>query len=168
MKIYKSLIGITFAAMAISASAHTGLGSSIPANDAMLMESPDAVELNFTADVNLIQFEVLKKMDGSAVEVEFTPSATASSYFSLPVPKLAMGHYQVNWGLLGGDGHKIEGSFEFMVHDSNAMPMAQMGHGQMMDHSAMPMGDGQMIDHSMMSESPTEDSGTEESAGHDH
>jgi copper resistance protein C len=186
MKIFKTLIGITLLAIAAGAFAHTGLESSNPAADAMLMESPRAVELNFTEEVNLTKFEVVNKMGGAAVEVEFTPSLTANSHFSLPVPEMAMGHYQVNWVLLGKDGHKVEGNFDFMVHSGGTMPMTQMGQGQMMDHSTMPMGEGQMeqgqmmngattpmgsgqmMNHSMMSESPAEAVGSEGSSEHDH
>ena len=127
MKFYKTLTTLAFLFLAASSFAHTGLDSSIPTDGAMLMESPKTVELDFTADVNLIKFEIVKKMDGTAVEVDFRPSATANSYFSVPVPELAMGHYQVNWSLLGGDGHQIEGSFNFMVH-GEGMPM--------MDHNS--------------------------------
>lgn len=136
MKFYKTLTTLAFLFLAASSFAHTGLDSSIPTDGAMLMESPKTVELDFTADVNLIKFEIVKKMDGTAVEVDFTPSATANSYFSVPMPELAMGHYQVNWSLLGGDGHQIEGSFDFMVH-GEGMPM--------MDHKDVSM---PMMDHS--------------------
>ena len=119
--------------------AHTGLESSIPIDNAMLMESPKVIELNFNEDVHLTKFEVTSKMSGNLVEVDFTPSVTASSNFSLPVPALAVGSYQVIWALLGGDGHQIEGFFGFMVHSEGSMPMMKHGQGDMpmMDHSGM-------------------------------
>ena len=150
-----SLIIILFTTFILTANvyAHTGLESSVPIDNAMLMESPKAIELNFTEEVHLTKFEVTSKMSGNPVEVDFTPSVTASSNFSLPVPALPMGSYQVNWALLGGDGHQIEGFFGFMVHGEGSMPM--MNHGQ---------GDMPMMDHSgMATESETESSKDHES-----
>lgn len=136
MKQLKYLVAAILLTTTTIAAGHTGLDSSIPADGAMLMESPKTVELDFTADVNLTKFEVVNKMSGAAVEVEFTPSATASSYFSVPVAELAKGHYQVNWALLGGDGHQMTGSFDFMVHgadmsmmDGSATSMPMRTHG---------------------------------------
>jgi len=111
--------------------AHTDLSSSSPANNAMLMESPDSVELTFSAKVNLTKLEVVNQMSGDAVELSFTPSVTPNSEFSIAMPELSMGNYLVNWALLGSDGHQMTGSFGFMVHGSN---MSMMEHGD----SAMP------------------------------
>jgi methionine-rich copper-binding protein CopC len=125
-----SLIFTLFITLILGANsyAHTGLKSSVPNNNAMLVGSPEVIKLKFMAKVNLVKFEVVSKISGYRVEVNFIPSVTASATFSVAVPELAIGDYQVNWGLLGGDGHQITGSFEFMVQGAG-LPMRD--HGEM-------------------------------------
>jgi methionine-rich copper-binding protein CopC len=106
---------ITFI-FAMNTYAHTGLKSSVPTNNAMLMESFDAIELHFSGAVNLIKLELVNKADGEMIDLEFSPVATAATDFSQPLPALKIGNYQVNWTAMGSDGHKMQGNFSFMMH----------------------------------------------------
>lgn len=47
--------------LSIQAYAHTSLASSMPKDNAMLMESPDNLALNFADDVRLVDLKVKSK-----------------------------------------------------------------------------------------------------------
>lgn len=136
-KITLSFILFTAFILTANSYAHTGLESSVPNDNAMLMQSLEDIELHFGSAVNLIKLELINKADGQSVDISFTPTTTAAAHFSHPMPALKIGTYQVNWTAMGSDGHKMEGNFSFMMHvdgKSDAMPHSNMG--QM--HDAVP------------------------------
>jgi len=117
----KKYIAIIFTAiMSTSVFAHTGLTSSIPANNAMLMKSPEKVEVVFKDEVRLVSLSVLNAKDES-VEIDFAPSMKASETFSYDLPMLKPSNYTVSWTIMGEDGHKMKGDFSFMVHAMDKM-----------------------------------------------
>jgi hypothetical protein len=117
----KKYIAIIFTAiMSTSVFAHTGLTSSMPANNAMLMKSPEKVEVVFKDKVRLISLSVLNAKDES-VEINFAPSMKASETFSYDLPMLMPSNYTVYWTIMGEDGHKMKGDFSFMVHAMDKM-----------------------------------------------
>lgn len=117
----KKYIAIIFTAiMSTSVFAHTGLTSSIPANNAMLMKSPEKVEVVFKDEVRLVSLSVLNAKVES-VEIDFAPSMKASETFSYDLPMLMPSNYTVSWTIMGEDGHKMKGDFSFMVHAMDKM-----------------------------------------------
>ena len=112
----------------------TGLESSVPSNNTMLMESLEEIELHFASEVNLIKLELVDRANGESVSLGFKPTTAAATDFSQPLPALKIGTYQVNWAAMGADGHKMEGDFSFMMHvesDAGAMmhPDSDQMHG---------------------------------------
>lgn len=124
--------------LSIQAYAHTSLASSMPKDNAMLMESPDNLALNFADDVRLVDLKV-KSKKGELVDVGFEPSMDATKNYSFSLPLLAVDTYVVSWTIMGDDGHKMKGQLSFMVHVSKKMK--GMKHKDMkntsMDHSGM-------------------------------
>ncbi|MFT4788474.1 MAG: methionine-rich copper-binding protein CopC [Paraglaciecola sp.] len=117
----KKYIAIIFTAiMSTSVFAHTGLTSSIPANNAMLMKSPEKVKVVFKDEVRLVSLSVLNAKVES-VEIDFAPSMKASETFSYDLPMLMPSNYTVSWTIMGEDGHKMKGDFSFMVHAMDKM-----------------------------------------------
>ena len=60
----KSIVIALFAlslSLSTQVSAHTSLASSMPKDNAMLMESPDKLVLNFADDVRLVDLKVNSK-----------------------------------------------------------------------------------------------------------
>lgn len=106
-------------ALSFSASAHISLKQSTPQNSAMLMQSPEQLTLTFSGEVQLAKV-LLSDAANKQVDFNFKPSAKANSNFSWPLPKLEQGNYTVKWIALGGDGHKMSGNFDFMLHASDA------------------------------------------------
>ena len=134
---------LTALIVAINTQAHTGLESSVPHNNAMMMESLESIELNFASEVNLIKLEMVDKANGQSIPLGFTPSTAAATDFSQPLPALKIGTYQINWTAMGADGHKMEGDFSFMMHveskgSTPAMEHSNMGHSMSAepDHSS--------------------------------
>ena len=94
--------------LSIQAYAHTSLASSMPKDNAMLMESPDNLDLNFADDVRLVDLKV-KSKKGELVDVGFEPSMDANKNYSFSLPLLAVDTYVVSWTIMGDDGHKMKG-----------------------------------------------------------
>jgi len=98
--------------------AHTGLTRSVPADGASVAQSPARLELAFSGEVRLVNL-VVTDSDGAKVEIENARSMTPSKQFVIPVPALAPGRYKVDWMVMGGDSHKMTGSFSFLVAQEN-------------------------------------------------
>jgi copper resistance protein C len=115
MKIVIIIFAVLGLTMATGALGHAGLSESVPAKNAMLMQSPEALSLTFTGEVTLAKVK-LSLGDDQAVDFGFAPSADSAKEFSWALPTLKMGNYTVTWNALGHDGHKMSGKFQFMVH----------------------------------------------------
>lgn len=118
---------LTLLGAAATSQAHTGLARISPANNAMLMSLPDAIDLEFNGKVNLIKLELINRMSKESVDIDFKATAKADSSFRVELPVLEVGTYLINWSVLGGDGHQISGSAGFMLHSDgvNVMDMSQ-------------------------------------------
>ncbi|MFQ3208333.1 MAG: methionine-rich copper-binding protein CopC [Glaciecola sp.] len=128
----KKCIAIIFIVLtSMSALAHIGLKSSAPADDAMLMKSPEEVEVRFEDEVRLVSLSVVNSKD-EPVEINFAPSMEASKTFTYDLPMLTPSTYNVSWTIMGEDGHKMKGDFSFMVHATEKMKGMK---GEKMDHS---------------------------------
>ena len=114
MKILTTLITAGLLLTSAAGFAHTGIKSTLPANNAILKQAPKALLLNFKAPVRLMKVTLLDT-NQEAVNIGFKPTAKADKSFSVALPTLSLGKYQTNWIILGKDGHKIKGNFVFTV-----------------------------------------------------
>lgn len=119
---------LLFVLLPFQSLAHTQLQESMPSDGAMLMEPPSALQLTFSAPVNLLDLKLVETGSKRTLALDFTPTTQSASTFSYSLPSLAVGNYQVSWSILGGDGHQMEGNFSFMVHGAD-MPMSNQGDG---------------------------------------
>jgi methionine-rich copper-binding protein CopC len=113
MKKYIAIICAVMTSMSVFA--HTGLTSSVPADNAILMKSPEMIEVTFEDDVRLVSLLVVNSKE-EAIEIDFALIMEASKTFSYDLPMLAANTYKVSWTIMGEDGHKMKGDFSFMVH----------------------------------------------------
>jgi len=97
-----------------TAQAHTALKESSPADGALIKASPEQLQLVFTAAVSLVRFE-LSDQEGHKVDLAFKPDPEARMEFQLPIPALLAGHYQVEWAVVGADGHTVSDKFAFVI-----------------------------------------------------
>lgn len=84
-----------------------------PADDAVLDAAPRALSLTFEHPVMLSQVQ-LHGPGHTAIPVAFTATPTATAAYSIPLPVLSAGAYEVHWSGTG-DGHAMEGTLHFTV-----------------------------------------------------
>ncbi|PKG58053.1 copper resistance CopC family protein, partial [Shewanella sp. GutDb-MelDb] len=115
MKLVNTILLATSLIISSSVWAHVGLSSSIPAKGAMLNETPSALELSFSGTVRLIKL-TLKDSKNNDFKLSIPTSEQSQDQYSLALPTLAESTYTVSWMIMGKDGHKMKGEFEFMIH----------------------------------------------------
>jgi len=91
------------------------LQSSSPKHNAMLMHSPNELDLQFSQSVRLVKVS-LKSIDGEIIQFGFEPSGNAKTNYQWKLPKLKPATYHVMWTILGEDGHAMKSKIGFMVH----------------------------------------------------
>ena len=131
MKFFNTVAAFLSLTLAFSASAHISLTQSAPANEAMLMQSPEQLSLTFSGEVRLAKV-TLSDSKGQPVDFNFKPSAKPNDQFSWSLPNLKAGNYTAKWIVLGGDGHKMTGTLNFMVggHSAHANMEQSTSHSQ--------------------------------------
>ena len=109
------LVGSTIASLLFAghALAHAMLESSSPANHAVLNAAPKTINLEFGHPTKLTKLKLLSSGQETPLTVDL--SAPASTTFSLPLPALKPGTYQVKWSTLSADGHAMTGSLSFTL-----------------------------------------------------
>ena len=133
MKTLLSTLLLTTVLMSTSISAHTSMNASIPKNNAMLMSSPPQLSVSVTETVRLAKLS-LNGQNSEPVSFGFKPTMEPSTSFDYELPVLSPGNYTAQWMLLGEDGHKMEGSFTFMVHGEMSMQKDKKSHSQHKNH----------------------------------
>ena len=99
---------------AFSSWAHAKLQSSTPADHAQLTEAPKSLMLQFDEPAKLAR--LLLTMADKEIPVAVDKSAKASQTFSITLPGLAPGKYQVQWtAVAADDGHVTKGAFDFTI-----------------------------------------------------
>ena len=133
MNIIRSRLLLPLLLLGSTAFAHTELAESVPVDGAVLTEAPPALELTFSADVQLLKLDITSA-EGVALDLDFTPSATAARTFSIPLPALEPAPYAATWTIVGADGHRVEGELSFLL-DATAHEPAD-AEGEQPDASA--------------------------------
>lgn len=95
--------------------AHSKLETSTPAADAKLTESVQEVSLSFNENIdeNLSTLKI-KNAQGESVEVAEVKINQNTMLGTLGAP-LPSGSYTVEWKIVGGDGHPVDGTYAFEV-----------------------------------------------------
>ena len=113
----KKMIVFTFIfvlAFVNSALAHTGLETSSPQDGEVIKEELREISLTFETKIEQGSTFELKNSNGNSIvvdEIVLNENKMVGN-FSNP---LENGEYQVNWNIIGADGHPIEGEFSFSV-----------------------------------------------------
>lgn len=105
-------------AAAAPAAAHAELATSDPVAGAQLDEPPDALTLDFTENVHLIEGG-LRLLDGGGAIVTIGTAREDARSVVIPVPEpLAEDGYVLTWRVLSADSHPLSGSVPFTVGDA--------------------------------------------------
>ena len=97
--------------------AHAVVVDSVPANGALLRESPKQVELRFNVRVEQALARASLR-DATRDPVTLTPlrsSAARSERLVIPLPSLGAGSYELRYHVLAVDGHATQGVLRFRV-----------------------------------------------------
>jgi methionine-rich copper-binding protein CopC len=108
------IILLAWLVVAIPASAHAHLQSSIPSDQARLSAAPAALTLDFSESARLTVLSLTRS--GHLIPVTLNHDAKASSRIVVPLPALKPGTYEVQWRVIAeDDGHVTHGSFRFTI-----------------------------------------------------
>jgi methionine-rich copper-binding protein CopC len=136
MKMVNRLTAILSSLVLLHAStlqAHTELSSIVPADGAVINQPLSALELSFTTDVRLLRLALMHAGQHS-VDIGFKPTADTKRQFSVPFTNLQEGPYELQWTIIGADGHTMEGSSDFTL--TSSATSAQGEDKPDLDHSA--------------------------------
>lgn len=111
-----------------AANAHAGLVSSTPKSGAHLKVLPTQVKLQFEEDLLSLgeaPTNVLVIRDPDGVQIDKADSSISGRFLTVRLnPSSKVGIFTANWRVVSGDGHPVEGSFQFSVTSSpTATPM---------------------------------------------
>jgi methionine-rich copper-binding protein CopC len=95
------------------AMAHAMLEKTVPTNNSTIATAPKFIDLKFGHPTILTKLKVLRGEE--EIPVKFVSGTATNKNFSVPVPELKPGAYQVKWASLSGDGHAMSGSFKFTI-----------------------------------------------------
>lgn len=104
-----------------NAFAHTHLESSIPHDGEVIQEELKQITLTFGTKIEQGSEFTLQTTDGTSIPVENITVADNQLVGDIANP-LENGDYQVNWSIIGADGHVMEGDFSFTVDAPVAEP----------------------------------------------
>jgi methionine-rich copper-binding protein CopC len=95
--------------------AHTGLESSTPQNGDIVTENLEQITLTFKTKIEQGSTFELNNFLGETITVENMTIAENQLTGHLSKP-LENGEYNVNWNIIGADGHQIDGKIPFTVN----------------------------------------------------
>ena len=114
MKTRALLSGLTALLLAASAAAHTHLVRSIPADGSVATAAPLQLQLTFSEAATLTALSLSK--DGESAPIRLAPiTREPAASFSIDLPALGAGSYQVNWRAMSDDHHLASGTIRFTV-----------------------------------------------------
>ena len=99
---------------ATSATAHSPLESTTPANEAIITEVPSEVLFNFKGEIRMTRV-TMTHADDPSVNLDLTGHTGFISDYTVPLQGVGNGPYLIDWRGLGTDGHALNGSFNFTV-----------------------------------------------------
>lgn len=142
--------------------AHSKLETSTPAADAKLTESVQEVSLSFNENIdeNLSTLKI-KNAQGESVEVAEVKINQNTMLGTLAAP-LPSDSYTVEWKIVGGDGHPVDGTYSFEVD----APEAEAAPETPADTEETPADTGNTQDETTPAEDTAADN-TDQTAGQD-
>lgn len=95
------------------AQAHAHLVSTMPADGSTVTASPEGIMLMFSEAARLTALTIRK--DGEEAQKLSPLPAKPSAHLMVPAPKLAAGHYTVEYRVVSDDNHVMAGKLAFTV-----------------------------------------------------
>ena len=92
------------------ARAHSVLGASDPAQNAILTDAPETITLRFQKGLRLTAI----RLDGS--KLKLPKQRGFGREIVVDLPQMTPGAYEVEWRGLSEDGHSVKGTIGFVVN----------------------------------------------------
>ena len=113
VKIFLSFLFILIPALSFS---HSQLIEIIPKNNVIYTKSPTEIKLKFRSEVKLVRADLnnISNKD-KKIKLDLTSFKKRSKEFTIPIPSISLGKYNISWRALSTDGHIIKGRSKFEV-----------------------------------------------------
>lgn len=111
------LLTAVVAAALLSASpafAHGGMMETSIHDNTSFVQAPADFKVTFQHESALTSL-TLMTADKKMIKVDFKPSKTLGTVFSVPLPTLEKGAYTLSWKSMAKDGHAMPGAVRFTV-----------------------------------------------------
>jgi methionine-rich copper-binding protein CopC len=108
------ITSIILALCPLATSAHSDMQTTTPQDGALLADVPVEIGLNFTAKMRLTSVKA-SHSGGEIQAIDLEDYKGFETQFTLPMPPMGPGGYDVEWRGLGMDGHAMQGTFSFEV-----------------------------------------------------
>ena len=109
--------GVAIGASAAPAFAHAALESTVPAQGALLKNSPPLIDLRFSEPIS-VSPESVRIIASSGETIKTVPPTGvpgSPGIMRQRVPVLKNGTYVVTWRIVSADSHPVRGAFTFSV-----------------------------------------------------
>ena len=107
------IAALIFAALSAPVFAHSDINKTIPSDGDVLASAPAVIGLAFADDIRLTRVKLT--YGDEALNLDLGSQTSFRTEYSVPMPAMGSGMYQVEWRGLGTDGHALVGGFEFVV-----------------------------------------------------
>ena len=112
-KIFLSFLFILIPTLCYS---HSQLIEIIPENNVVYTKSPTEIKLKFRSDVKLVRAVLINISNkDKKIKLDLTSFKNRSREFTIPIPSISFGKYNISWRALSPDGHIIKGRSQFEV-----------------------------------------------------
>ncbi|MFT6926818.1 MAG: methionine-rich copper-binding protein CopC [Psychromonas sp.] len=114
MKIFINIAILSLLVLSNLAIAHSHLKLSFPKYGSELNTPPEDLILEFSSQVKLVKLQLIDE-SGEKIKLNVKPSENFKTSFSIALPILDSGSYNVKWMAMGKDAHKLKGDLPFTV-----------------------------------------------------
>ena len=113
---FKIIIFLIFVLNSTLSYSHSQLTEILPKDNVVYTKTPSQIQLKFRSKVKLIKVDLNKVAeDNQKIKLDLDLFKNRSREFSIPMPSITSGKYNILWRALSPDGHIIKGKSEFEV-----------------------------------------------------
>ena len=113
---FKILIFLLFVLNSTLSYSHSQLTEILPKDNVIYTKTPPQIQLKFRSKVKLVRVDLNKIVeDKKKIKLDLTSFKERSREFSIPMPSITSGKYNIFWRALSPDGHIIKGKSIFVV-----------------------------------------------------
>ena len=110
-KIFLSFLFILIPTLSYS---HSQLIEILPKNNIIYTKNLTEIKLKFRSKVKLVKIDLINISNNSKkIKLDFASFKKRSNAFTIPIPKINTGKYNISWRALSPDGHIIKGRSKF-------------------------------------------------------